>query len=228
MSLKKLTPIAAAITLGLTAMTAPVVASAETSASIAASNFYLWRGESLSDGAPAISGSLDYSHGSGAYAGVWTSSEHNITSSDDSTPTSEVDLYMGYSGEAGAIGYDVSLWSYQYPEADGSDDIGNASELAISASMAGANVTIYKSLQGQAYYITFGYEMNKLGMTLGTTLADENEEDTLGHLDSVSHLNLSYAANDELTFTFSKLVDAPTTADDDMLVNVTWTKSFDL
>ncbi|HET8808236.1 MAG TPA: TorF family putative porin, partial [Methylophaga sp.] len=39
-----------------------------TSASVALSSEYIWRGISQTDGDPAISGSFDYAHSSGFYA----------------------------------------------------------------------------------------------------------------------------------------------------------------
>ena len=70
---KTLSSIAAASALTLGAMAAPTVAQAETSASMAFSNMYLWRGTNLSPSGSVISGSLDYSNDSGVYAGVWIS-----------------------------------------------------------------------------------------------------------------------------------------------------------
>ena len=104
--LKKLTPVAVATSMALATLAAPGIASAEMSASAGVSNFYLWRGLDISAGAPQVAGSLDYSHESGAYAGVWASSEDAGT---------ETDLYFGFAGEAGGLSYDISFWEYLYP-----------------------------------------------------------------------------------------------------------------
>lgn len=224
MSLKKFTPVAATMALGFATMTAPAIANAETSASVAASNFYLWRGQNLTNGAAAVSGSLDYSHQSGMYAGVWTSSEMNT----DTTSRSEYDLYIGYSGESGDFSYDISLWSYQYPEDTGSDDFGDLSEAIITVSLHDFSFSYYQMLanetpgikESENQYLTFSYQMDKLDFTIGTFVVNSEADNT--------HLDLSYAANEEVTFTISKLIDAPTAIDDDLLVNVTWSKTFDL
>ena len=241
--MSKLSPLAVAVSLGVSALAAPVAVNAETSASIAASNFYLWRGQNLNvNGGAAFSGSLDYNHESGLYAGVWTSSEGGAPDGSDeedfpnprAAGNSEYDLYVGYAGEAGSLGYDVSLWSYEYPEAAGPVSYGDASELIIGLSMADFSFTLYDSLQGGNSYIyyTLGYSYDKFGVTLGTWSFD-NEDLTKDHKDYSSeyqHLDLSFAATDEVTFTLSKVIndDDETTGDTDTLINVSWSKSFDL
>ena len=222
MSFKKLTPVASAAIWGLTAVTAPSIASADMTATIAASNFYLWRGKNLSNGAAAVSGSLDYSHESGLYGGVWTSSEHNVSKvGAGPSPRSEYDLYVGHSGEFGDVAYDFSLWSYQYPEEIGHDNIGSTSEAIIGLSVSDITFTYYQSLQdSNTVHLTFVYQMDKLDVTLGGSIVDSEADRT--------YFNIGYAATDEVSFIFSKLVDAPTSIDDDLLINVTWSKSFDI
>ena len=108
MKLNKLSTVTVASALAVSSFALlPSVASAETSASLTLSNMYLWRGVNLTPDAPAISGSLDYAHESGAYLGVWTTNE------DDGI---ETDLYVGFAGEAGDFSYDISYWAYLYPE----------------------------------------------------------------------------------------------------------------
>ena len=79
---------------------------------------YAYRGYSQTDERPALQGGFDYAHESGLYAGVWGSNVSwlNDVDTTDSTGNSlEIDLYAGYSGEAGPIGYDVGLLQYYYP-----------------------------------------------------------------------------------------------------------------
>lgn len=77
---------------------------------------YAYRGSSQTDERPALQGGFDYAHDSGLYAGVWGS---NVSWLSDSNPnvhnSLELDLYGGYKGTAGAIGYDVGLLQYYYP-----------------------------------------------------------------------------------------------------------------
>ncbi|MBL6999568.1 MAG: hypothetical protein ISR73_06880, partial [Gammaproteobacteria bacterium] len=98
--------IAATMAIGSFSML-PGIAQAETSASLTLSNMYLWRGVNLTPDGPALAASLDYSHESGMYAGVWTTNE------DDGT---ETDLYLGFAGKAGDFSYDISYILYLYPE----------------------------------------------------------------------------------------------------------------
>jgi uncharacterized protein (TIGR02001 family) len=77
---------------------------------------YAYRGFSQTDEDPALQGGFDYAHGSGLYAGVWGSNVSWLSDSDpDISNSLELDIYGGYRGTAGAIGYDVGLLQYYYP-----------------------------------------------------------------------------------------------------------------
>ncbi len=93
---------------------------AEVSGNIGATSNYIWRGVTQSGDASSVSGGIDYSHESGVYAGVWTAGLVNDT---------ETDYYVGYSGEAGGIGYDVGYIKYTYNLA------GDFSEVYVGGSM---------------------------------------------------------------------------------------------
>ena len=75
---------------------------------------YRFRGISQSRLDPAISGGVDYAHKSGLYVGAWASSIKWINDAGGSADA-EIDLYAGYKGSAGAIGYDLGVLTYQYP-----------------------------------------------------------------------------------------------------------------
>jgi uncharacterized protein (TIGR02001 family) len=77
---------------------------------------YRYRGISQSRLRPAVSAGADYSHASGLYAGVWLSSIRWIRDGGGDAEA-ELDLYAGYKGSAGPVGYDVGLLRYQYPRA---------------------------------------------------------------------------------------------------------------
>jgi uncharacterized protein (TIGR02001 family) len=70
---------------------------------------YRFRGVSLSGKDPALQGSLNVAHESGAYVGVWAS-----TLSENDGDDVEVDLYAGFAG-GDAITYDISAIYYVYP-----------------------------------------------------------------------------------------------------------------
>ncbi len=73
---------------------------------------YQYRGVSQTDEDPAIQGGFDYAHSSGMYAGVWGS---NV---EFGAANLELDVYGGYSGTSGDLGYNVGLLQYIYPDYD--------------------------------------------------------------------------------------------------------------
>jgi uncharacterized protein (TIGR02001 family) len=75
---------------------------------------YIFRGISQSQHDPAISGGVDYSHASGLYAGAWLSTQKWVETGPKSDSDFELDIYGGYKGTAGDIGYDVGLIRYSY------------------------------------------------------------------------------------------------------------------
>jgi uncharacterized protein (TIGR02001 family) len=158
-----------------------------TSASVAVSSEYIWRGISQTDGDPAISGSLDYSHSSGFYAGVWGS---NVDYGDDAS--AEFDAYFGYGGEFGdsGIGYDVGFLRYMFPGEDYNfnEVYGSLSYSIFSAGIAYSSDTLGSGEDGYYYYIDAGYDL-PMGLSLyggfGVYDADENtftpEDDSYNH-----------------------------------------------
>ena len=88
------------------------------SANVGLVSDYAYRGISQTDERPALQGGVDYAHASGLYVGVWGSNVswlNDIDTSDSTGNSLEIDLYAGYAGEAGPIGYDVGLLQYFYP-----------------------------------------------------------------------------------------------------------------
>lgn len=84
------------------------VATAELSANAGIFSNYIWRGVSQTGDEAAGQGGIDWGHDSGLYAGTWVSTLGE-------TNGYELDLYAGYAGEAGSLGYDVGVITYQYP-----------------------------------------------------------------------------------------------------------------
>jgi uncharacterized protein (TIGR02001 family) len=83
----------------------------ETSANVALTTDYVWRGVSQTDNGPAIQGGFDLAHSSGVYAGIWGS---NVEFGDDANI--ELDYYGGYATEFGnGLGLDVGIIYYDYP-----------------------------------------------------------------------------------------------------------------
>jgi uncharacterized protein (TIGR02001 family) len=84
---------------------------------IGAVSDYRYRGISQTRLKPALQGGADFTHKSGFYLGTWASSIKWIKDAGGDAPV-ELDLYGGYKGSAGAVGYDVGVLRYQYPGHD--------------------------------------------------------------------------------------------------------------
>lgn len=172
------------------------LAEVEVAASATVSSMYLWRGQDLGNGSPAISGDIVVSS-AGAYAGIWGSSG-------DSATGTEYDLFAGYAGEMGDFSYDLSVWNYVYPS-DPSGDLdtfGQLSEVILSLGYGPVAFTYYDNVAGgtgyEYYTLSGGYE--SFSATLG--FADGEPDDS-----DYTHLDLGYAYNENLSFTVSKVVD---------------------
>lgn len=202
---------ASAFSVGSIATTA--YAEGEVSASAAVSNMYLWRGLDLGDGAAAVSGDLVYSV-SGAYAGVWISSG-------DTGLGQEYDLFAGYAMDiTDDVSVDISVWNYNYSDLGVRDDtIGELTEIVLSLSAYGANISILDNVAGGSGYIyyTLGYGSGDFSATFGSHSFDNDSA-------NMSHLDISYAYNDNLSFTVSKIVDEEVegTYDDDAMFQVSY------
>lgn len=214
-SVLKKTVLAAAVAM------APAMAAAEISGTVGAASQYLWRGQQLTDGA-AVSGSLDYSHASGLYAGAWASSE---------TDDTEYDLYAGFGGEANGISYDISYIDYNYT-AGGTAGGGTASgadfeEVHLGLGFVGVSLDAYigvgevghgdSATDNEDSYYSLGYGYEKVSATVGYYDYDADDSDYI-------HLDVSYALTDAFSFTVSKIVDEEEegTYDDDVVMSVAY------
>lgn len=92
-----------------------------TSASVALSSDYMWRGYSQTDNEMALSGSFDYAHASGFYAGTWASNVDFMLNGEQANL--EVDVYAGFGGDFGdsGVGYDFGALRYIYPDTNNGD-----------------------------------------------------------------------------------------------------------
>ena len=183
------------------------MAFADVSANVGVASTYLWRGFNLSGTAPAVSGGVDYSHDSGAYVGVWQSSEGVAGSP-------ETDVYFGFAGEAGDISYDVGYISYMYEQVAAPAADPGFEEIYVSAGFKGISFGYNLGQDTALDYLSLGYEYDIYSITYG-------DYDTAG-----SHIDLGVALGDEVSMTYSMPSD--TTVDDDAILVVSWGKSFDL
>ena len=88
------------------------------SANVTLTSDYVYRGITQTSEDPALQGGFDYSHESGFYLGVWASSLEFRGDTDD-TPSLEIDVYGGVSGEfQNGLGWDIGALYYIYPDQD--------------------------------------------------------------------------------------------------------------
>ena len=220
--MKKLTKAIALAGVMTTGLTGAQLAQAEVdvSASAAVASMYLWRGQDLGNGDAAVSGDITLSSG-GAYAGMWTSSG-------DSAAGNEYDLYVGYGGEVEDFSYDLSVWTYVYPGDDAANGEGNTfdlSEVIASVGYMGASFSYYYPVSSNPddySYLTLGYGMDAYSATIGMAMDDVDG--------GYTHLDLSYAYNDNLAFTASKIIDEETedSMDDDLKFVVSYSLPIDM
>lgn len=105
MKIKQL--VACAALLAATGVSAPVFAGA--TGNVGAYNQYVFRGVDQTTNGAAVQGGLDYATDSGIYIGSWASNT--------SFAGTEVDLYGGYAGKMGDLGFDVGALYYYYTDA---------------------------------------------------------------------------------------------------------------
>lgn len=174
-------------------------AEVEVAGSVSIANMYLWRGIDLGNGSGAISGDIVVST-AGAYAGIWGSSG-------DSAAGTEYDLFVGYGMEAGDFSLDISVWNYIYPSSSPEednilDDFGGLSEVILSLGFGPFSASYYDNVAGGT-----GYEYYTVGAELGSFGATVGHHSGEGDADDMTHLDLSYAYNDNLSFVVSQVVD---------------------
>lgn len=195
---------------GAVAVATPAMAEVSASASVA--NMYLWRGIDLGDGSAAVSGDIVVSKG-GAYGGIW------VSSGDDALGN-EYDYFVGYGGDVGDFSYDLSLWNYNYSDDglagkgfDVSDDTtGELSEVILTLGYGDFSFSYYDNVAGGS-----GYEYYTLSGAVGKFSATVGYHDIPagpGGNDEMTHLDVSYAFNDNLSFTASKVVEQGCDKDD--------------
>ncbi len=212
----------------------PTIAAAGATATVGVANIYLWRGQNLTPDGGQVHGGIEFSNEAGFYGGVWTSSEEG---------GQETDLYVGYGNEINGFGYDISYWSYQYPE-DGTapnDGMGDndLAEIILTGSYGPVSVSAY--IQTEAFtttskeedsnnYFTVGVDFGAYNLTYGMWDLETPGSGTSGG-DEYSHLTLTYAATDEVTLGISKAfsdLDDGAGVEEDPLFYVAYDLSFDL
>lgn len=211
MSKKLLTSSAAAVVaaMGMGSMSANAV---EVAASAAVANMYLWRGQDLGAGAgvPAVSGDIKVTE-MGFHSGIWGSSGDEVAGT-------EYDVWAGYGGSAGDFRYDLTFWNYIYPSANGpaddNDGFADLSEAVLTLGYGPVTFMYYDNIANEggnnAYtYYTLGAAFGSFSALIGYALTEDAIEEADGSLDDsdYTHLDVSYAYNENLSFTLSQVVD---------------------
>ena len=204
---------------------------AEFSANIGVTSNYVWRGVTQNGDDSAVQGGIDYAHDSGFYAGIWAS---NVAVGE------EVDLYAGYAGEVGGLGYDIGVIHYAYPSATDADFTEIALGVSYSMFSGGINYTVdsENSVQGTGfqdgdiyYYVGASFEVAptwSIGGTIGHY--DFDDEGAGGAADiSYNHyqIDVGKSAGDFGDFTLSFSKADKESGDDDLIVFASWAKTFD-
>ncbi|MGM0516574.1 MAG: TorF family putative porin [Pseudomonadota bacterium] len=141
------TGIASAVS--LSALALPSVAAAEVSANVGVVSNYFFRGVTQTDDGAAVQGGFDYAHDSGFYAGTWAST----VDFGDGT-SHELDLYAGYGGSIGDLGFDVGYIYYAYPDGDDLDFGEVYGSLTYSYFTAGLAYTVNSQASGDSAFDT--------------------------------------------------------------------------
>jgi uncharacterized protein (TIGR02001 family) len=207
--------LAGAVAAATFAAVSAVPAYAEVSASAGIANTYLFRGLDLGSGTPAVSGALNFrSHG--FYSGIWGTSG-------DEARGSKYEVTAGYGGEVGNFSYGLGAISYNYPTLANSE-FGDYSDAVISLGYGpvsfGAYIPVGKlDSSGDYTYFTLGASYSDFSVLLGMHNKDVAGGGVVGcDVDAGSskrscspvHLDVTYAYNDNLSFTLSQFIaDAP-------------------
>lgn len=183
---------------------------------------YLFRGLTQG-GSAAVQGGLDYSHDSGLYVGTWASNI-GFAGSDFSGSaggnSAEVDIYGGFAGKAGGLGYDIGAIYYWYSE---EDEVGNEyNTFEIYAGLSYGPVAAKYHYSDSASFLTGDSDADEAAYLLGTLALpitdtlnftasvgfyDGDEiEDLLGDEDSYTDYSVGLAKTVEGGFTFTFVI----------------------
>lgn len=208
----KLSSLALTGALAIGSVAVPTVASAELSSDLSISSMYLWRGQDVSAGNPAVSSSITYDFGNGFSVGTWASSE-------GASGSYEVDLLATYAGTVGEFGYSLGVADYLYPQDPASLTDSDISEYILSGSYMDFSLTAYintnQSDNDDYKYYSLDYSLGKVGLHYGMTSVGTSANE-------YSDINVSYALTDNLSWTISKamgnLIDANPTMEDPLIM----------
>jgi hypothetical protein len=116
------------------------------------------------------------------------------------------------------VSFDLGIVNYVNPGDDAADTLGAESEAYIGLAIAGFEFYYMDNISGEDsgyQYLSASYSYDRYAFLLGQ--ANPTEAAGLGYDEDYLHLDLSYAVNNNLTFTLSKVIDVAEQAmmDDD-------------
>lgn len=135
---------------------------------------YMFRGVSQSGGA-AVQGGLDYAHDSGLYVGTWASNIGFAGGGEGDDLGTELDIYAGFGGKIGDVGYDFGAIFYYYTEEDESDTEYNTFEIYGGVTLGPVGLKYYYADEanfflGDGDADEAGYLMGTLGLPITDSL----------------------------------------------------------
>ncbi len=214
-----------AIAVGAAVMGLSGIAQAELSGNIGATSNYLWRGVSQTGDDAAISGGVDYANESGFYAGTWISTLGNGSGE-------ELDLYAGFSGESGSVGYDLGVIYYAYPSGQDADFTEIYAGLSFGPVSGGVAYTVDKESGTDEsdlyYYLSAGTDLGD-GWSLGATVGYyDMEADDMDYSHGQIDVSKSMGELGDFTLSVSNVFDQDSgqSLDNDMMPFISWSKSF--
>lgn len=114
---------------------------------------YRYRGISQTRLKPAVQAGIDFAHKSGFYLGTWATNIKWIKDAGATDGSVELDLYGGYKGAVGDVGYDVGFLRYEY--------VGN--KLANVPGFANANTNeVYGALTYNVFTLKYSHSISNL------------------------------------------------------------------
>ncbi len=179
----------AAAAFAVAALAAGSASAGAFSYNVAATNDYVFRGLSQTNGDAAISGGIDYSHGM-FYAGTWAS---NVSFGHDY----ELDVYAGVKPSAGKFSFDLGAITYYY-----GNKAYNTTELKAAVSHPLGKGTIgVAAFDNVDYGKTYYYELNGSYPFTGKLSASGavGEQAVSGLKYSTANVGLTYALTSHLS-----------------------------
>jgi len=175
--------VASTLTVAATTASAGALDKENFSANIALTSDYLFRGISLSNEDPAVSGGFDWSY-NGFYLGTWASSISAVENE-----SFEIDYLAGYTGSIGGFSYSLDYIYYDYPGDKGTlngNDLdyqeyggslgytfGGDMEPTISLAILHSNDFFNETGSATAYMASFGLSL-PYGLSFGATLGNQD------------------------------------------------------